>query len=216
MDEYDFRESPPPEEITPDIFEEWLRTGPLPLKELQDRFGLNTWGDFDTMTAMRATRLKVISRFGFAIPSLEVVSRIAQAGKIIELGAGTGYWSKLIANAGGDILSSDANVGENYGFTIGSCFDVEKCEASEFVQKHPDRDVLIVWPTYNADWAFRAAQAMCYGRTLFLIGEGHGGCTANSDLFEYLEQAFETIEFVQIPVWPCSHDFLGIFTKKHR
>lgn len=199
-------------------FDEWKRTGPLPLEVLQTEFGLkhdfvtSTDFDFETFVNMKKIRTEVIKQFGFAIPSLEIITDLA-ARKLIELGAGTGYWAHLITNAGGDILASDASATSTYSFTTGSHFPVEICDAVRFVKKHPDRDVLIVWPTLGSAWAESAARAMEVGRTLYLIGEGYGGCTADDGLFEYLNDAFEVITYTGMPVWPGIHDRFTVYKK---
>lgn len=203
-----FDSDPPPEALDESHFAAWLAGGVPERAELVRRFGLTRWSfwmDF-------LLRSRVIARFGFAIPCREAIQAAVAAGPLVELGAGTGYWSALIRNAGGDVLACDPDDG-GYGFAVGSHHPVERCDARDFVRQHPERHALIVWPSYGEDWACQAAESLAVGRTLFLVGEGPGGCTGNDRLFRYLDDAFELVDEIALPVWPGIHDHLTVHRK---
>lgn len=199
---------PPPEEIDESHFAAWLESGAPGRDDLVARFGLSYWSVFGSIRR----RERVIARYGFAIPCREAIQTAVAAGPLVELGAGTGYWSALIARAGGDVLACDIDDG-GYGFAVGHHHPVERRDAADFVRQHPARNALIVWPSYGGDWACRAAEALAIGRTLLLVGEGPGGCTGNDRLFHCLGTAFAPVAEVPLPVWPGIHDFLGVFRK---
>jgi hypothetical protein len=91
---------------------------------------------------------------GFAVPNQEVLERIAAYSPIVEVGAGTGYWSAALQQqeAGVDVIvydseppSRDSNVYFHQTYTTvhpGTCTNV--------FQEHPkygkERALLMVWP----------------------------------------------------------------------
>jgi hypothetical protein len=107
--------------------------------------------DMDTLV-MRSMDLTV----GFSIPNDAAIQAIGEAGKIVQMGAGTGYWAGLLQHAGVDILAYDLHppgvVGEEenvfferpYTNNIlqGSCTDV--FEQHEYLAK--ERTLLTIWP----------------------------------------------------------------------
>jgi hypothetical protein len=101
----------------------------------------------------------------FAIPSNEVIQQIIGiAPKIVEVGAGTGYWSYLLSKFGADIIAYDArppghendatasNLDINVYFgSSSSYYPVKYGTASTIfdgsnVDEVQDRALLIVWP----------------------------------------------------------------------
>jgi hypothetical protein len=44
---------------------------------------------------------------GFAIPNYAAIQAIRECGKIVQMGAGTGYWAGLLQQAGVDIVTYD-------------------------------------------------------------------------------------------------------------
>jgi len=64
---------------------------------------------------------------------------------------------------------------------------VKKCDAIEFVKKHPNIDAYILsWP-YMDNMAAKIWRAMKKGRILVYIGESTGGCTADEEFFDLVE-----------------------------
>ena len=156
-----------------------------------------------------------ISRYSFAIPTAEIIARLAQF-KLLELVAGTGWWAALIKAAGGDIIATDKAsplTGSNYPQKIGSYVDLEQIDATSAVAKYPDRDLLIIWPCLNKRWSLNAIRALSPGRTVIHIGEP-GGCTATGAFYEYLANNFDEAETHWLPNWNGIHDHLYIHQNK--
>ena len=120
--------------------------------------------------AADALRRAYIDRFGFAVPTPDLVARLAALGPILEIGAGRGTLARLVANAGGDILATDLHPETE------THYPVRGGEAAETVVDHPDQIVLCSWPSLDGRWFTRAAAAMTPGQTLVLVGE-RNGCT---------------------------------------
>lgn len=166
------------------------------------------FGGVSSLSKQWLVRDRFVREYSFAIPCEEAVSLIARRSpEIIELGAGTGFWAHLLAMAGVSIVATDSEPRQ--------AFDVayEGLDAVDAVKAYPDRDVLCVWPSLGESWATRAAQAMAPGRTLYYVGEWCG-CTADESFHEYLEDAFDEVMLVAIPVFVGVHDNLMIYRKR--
>ena len=196
--------------LTVEVMASWLTGGVPPCETLIKAHGLASDLPVEEMWPRRNA---AIATFGYAIPCKEAISAIAAASPLVEVGAGTGFWSALVTNAGGDILACDDQSGK-YKFRHGDHFPVAKVDAVDFVRTFPERNVLAVWPSYGQSWAEDVARAMSPGRTLFLVSEGNGGAVADDGLFEDLDSDFEEIDDIELPVWPGMHDRLDIYRKK--
>lgn len=166
---------------------------------------------FDNIS-MFMRRSEIIPSYGFALPSSEIVLELSQH-KLIEVGAGTGFFAKLVSNMGGDIIASDPSIGYDGHLVRGLHFDIETLEAVEAVLKYSDRDVFMSWPCYDKSWAYETALKISSGRKLFLISEGMGGCCADDNLFDYLKKNFQHINAMNIPNWPGINDRMDVFLK---
>lgn len=51
---------------------------------------------------------QVLAQYSEAVPTADAVRRLAALGSIVEVGAGGGYWARLIQDVGGDVLATDA------------------------------------------------------------------------------------------------------------
>jgi len=158
-------------------------------------------------------REDAIKKFGFSIPCSEVVEVITKGSPILEVGAGSGYWSRLLRQAGADVVCTDIGEGQhgNYQITVGE--DVERISAQDAVRKYPERNVFVSWPSYSMQWAFEMAKEIQSGRTLFYIGEWHG-CTADDQFRDLLSDEFTEAGTVRIPQWPAIHDRLFVMVKR--
>lgn len=128
-----------------------------------------------------SVRADAIARFGFAIPSadaLDAIVRHSPAG-IVELGAGTGYWARLLAQRGVAVVAYDVAPppsAQNHFFAgMQPWFDVSVGD-EHAVADHADRTLLLVWPTQEA-WAADALRIFhsAGGERVAFVGEGPGG-----------------------------------------
>lgn len=135
----------------------------------------------------------LVRRFAYGIPNDEALEAIAAASPagVVELGAGTGYWARLLHERGVDVVAYDrwppgssANEFVDDGV---QWFPVREGD-ERAVAGHVDRTLLLVWPTWNETWpagAVAAFHAAC-GTTLVFVGEGPGGLTGDSVLHAQL------------------------------
>ena len=89
----------------------------------------------------------------FAVPSEEALRALAQHGPLVEVGAGTGYWSAVLKHRDVDVLAYDAAppTAENAnGFFDTQFTEVLQADASALFRQQPqlarERALLIVWP----------------------------------------------------------------------
>lgn len=197
--------------------ETWARTGEVPPAEELRAYGLTS----DSISPQRYAELRLLRfpltrTYSFAIPCREAVEALKRLAPLVEIGAGSGYWTAVLTAAGGDVLATDLQAfGEtDYGFEAARWAPVEPFGAAEAVRAYPERNVFCCWPTEGAEWALEAAMEMRPGRLLAVIGEGVGGHTATEEFWQYLSESFSPLENIVIPQFPRTRDFLAICRKR--
>lgn len=208
---------------TPDA--DWLLDEKLWLNNLPDRAvlaraGFNKRLGFSPHSVLAddfKVRDKFIKKFSFAVPCKEAVGEIVSRSRLIlEVGAGTGFWARLIGSAGADIKATDAAAGNSdYSQPVGAFVTVSNMKAAKAVATFPDRDVLMVWPCYQKSWSLDVIKAMRPGRIIFYIGEWCG-CTASDRFHSALKnksQFEQLVEYFPLPQFWGIHDSLHIFRK---
>ena len=191
------------------------------LAEVTKKWGIkasdyNTSGfvsDDYTIGALRS-RESCCGQYAWAIPNDEAIQAIIKLSPIVEIGAGNGYWAYLIDKLGGDIVAYDKYKPlENTEFHYDKeWFNVQE-GGPEKVIEHSDRTLLLVWPPYEGALA-RQCLKNYTGSTLIYVGEDKGGCTADDEFFDILENDYTQVEDLYIPQWIGIHDCMGIYTKK--
>ena len=163
-------------------------------------------------------RSELVKKYSFAIPDATALKMIAKYSPLVEIGAGGGYWARLLCEMGVTIHAYDMA-------PPGS----DKKNHWNFA-KHLDvqyglPDVLAEEPYSNGKWALFLCwpymDAMAWeclksfaGDTVIYIGEGHGGCTASDEFFEVLTRDYKLIESHDIPQWWGINDYLEVYRRK--
>jgi len=73
--------------------------------------------------------------------------------------------------------------------------------------------ILISWPNYKSNFAYKILENMTKGQTLIFIGEGYGGCTVNDIFFNKLYECAELIEDKTIKLREGTFSWYGIYDK---
>lgn len=205
--------------------EQWLAGEPVwPLKRILETWGLSfenyriAWsrGSFTSLDRdmmMFMLRDGWIQQFGFAIPCAELIELIRIRAPILDVGAGTGYITKLVRNAGVEVVGTDP-FDDHYKFKTGAFDDRQRQLAAKTAirsmwKQHPT--VFCSWPTYSHTWFRQALKAMTVGQQLIVIRED---ATADDSAWDYLEACFGEQETIQIPCWPHMHDRCEVWVKK--
>lgn len=105
---------------------------------------------------------------------------------VVEPGAGGGYWAWQLAQAGVDVAAYDPAAETGSSFTAGEPWFTVLPDGHDATRHHPDRALLLCWPSYSEPWAAQAL-AGYKGDQLFYAGEGPGGCCADDAFFDLLE-----------------------------
>ena len=106
-------------------------------------------------------RNQLITRYGFAVPSVEALTTIERCSPqgVMELGAGTGYWAFLLQQRGVDVVAFDVEPApseRNEWFAGTQPWHLVHRGDHGIVAQYPERTLLIVWPTKNEIWAATA------------------------------------------------------------
>ncbi|MFC9892916.1 hypothetical protein ACFVMC_04400 [Nocardia sp. NPDC127579] len=152
--------------------------------------------------------------FAYAVPSPETIAWIrgfADGRKVLELGAGRGYWSGRLAHAGVDVSAFDShppgtgNTSFSEALIRDEWFPVR--DLARFAAEPAAEAVLFMcWPpgwgdamASNALRTFEAAG----GKHLVYIGEPRGGRTGDDAFFDRLDTAWtlESVDTQHVTWW---------------
>lgn len=191
-------------------FKESMKTGAFALPA-----PANIDGRLECLANQQRTRSRYIHEFGFAIPCAELFAEMAMHRHgIVDVGAGTGYMTRLMRNRGIDVIGSDyeCNGLSGHGFCVGAHDpDQVKAHAKTMVRRHRDRIVFCSWPTYRATWFRQMLKAMQIGQRLVVIREE--SC-AEATAWQYLDDCFEDVETINIPAFDFMNDYASVHVKK--
>lgn len=180
-------------------------------------------GNYDALHISCAMRDIYTAHYGFPCFSKEVIQEMIHFidhRKVLEVCAGKGWLSKLLKDAGVDLISTD-----NYSWDERSRFtpwkdkftDVIQLDALEAMDQYPDSDVIILsWPEYLSPLAaFVLNRCIERNIPLIYIGEWQGGCTANDEFFDIIDEECDCIVLSNhyIP-FDGIHDNIYIVSKK--
>ena len=153
-----------------------------------------------------------IEQFGYTLPNAEFIQNVLEYGPFLEIGAGSGLLSCLLAQAGSDIVATD--IGESYyNFKIGHWFPVQTYHAQEALHIFPNRTVLLAWPCYQQNWATEILELLKPKQKLIYIGEWKNGCNANDSFFNLLNHRFLKIQKLPWKPFPYIQDEATVFQK---
>ena len=149
----------------------------------------------------------LVLRYAWAIPNTPAIREIVKHGPILEMGAGTGYWAWLIRQMGGDIIAYDAKL----AFWQHKTYWTEVLTGGvSKVNRHSDRALMLCWPPYDESFATKCLKRY-RGDTVIYIGESMGGCTADDEFHDLLDNEWDLTVEVDIPQWRGIHDHLWVY-----
>jgi hypothetical protein len=162
-------------------------------------------------------RERLVSKYAWAIPNDAAIRAIAEHKKIIEIGAGTGYWAMLLAKAECDILAFDCDPpskGPNE-YRHNREWHPIKRGGPSIITEYPEYTLLLCWPPYESGMAF---ECLTYysGDVLIYIGESNGGCNGDDNFWSAIESDWKEIRRIEIPQWKYIHDSLWFYERRQR
>ena len=168
--------------------------------------GFNFDEHFRQISTEHQWRDAMVRQYSFAVPTEAALQKILDAsrGRIVEIGAGTGYWSALLAARGADVVAYDDRSWD--GLTAFQHFPVHD-GTWRAARSHPDRALFLCWPPMTSmAWAAIRTWHKAGGRTVIYIGEGEDGCTADDRFHHYLDEYSFNWKSHSIPQWNGIHD----------
>ena len=194
----------------------------------------NDWRPWDRSRGevLEQVRLRdeFIVRYGYAILTSGAIGQVRRAlgedERILEVGAGGGYWSYEFGRAGVDCIASDPGAdgysgGVDGGFSAnrhvvsGRFVDVRELTGVEALEEYGhDRALMMVWPD-NDSWPAETLRAY-RGRHFVLCCEPVSElcCTGGEDLFELLAREWVETAQVRIPNFFGVNDYISIHTRR--
>jgi hypothetical protein len=162
-------------------------------------------------------REKLVHKYSWAIPNDEAIQIIKNYSPngVIEIGAGRGYWAKLLKEENCLVKAYDTKT-KRWVKTWDAPFIPTKYGGVSKAAKYPKSTLFLCWPPYSNDMAIKALEYYynAGGNTAIYVGESEGGCNATDGFFEFLEEKFKKIELVRIPQWSGIHDSLIVWERK--
>lgn len=184
---------------------------------LEEYQALPMKNDYGNSLRISRMRRDLVAKYAWAIPDDKAIGAIASLDRpVLEIGAGSGYWSSLLAQVGVDVVATDLGDPSHPHFFQASWHPVVKMGAVDAVREYgPGRVLLSVWPTYDEPWAAEALQAYA-GDTFIYVGEAGFGCTGDERLRELLsgDGPWRQVKWVPVPTWPYIHDQLTVFKRR--
>lgn len=170
----------------------------------------------------KISRLEYQRKYSWAIPNEEALRTICEFSMIVEMGAGTGYWAKLLQNRGCHIACFDECPPGGSGVTTKApiinvwhpgpgCFTSVAGGDPSFLDWYSASTLFLCWPPSANGMAL---ECLKYWEGEFLIYVGNPNLTANKKFFNKLEKDFVLAHTVQIPNWVGIEDQMSVWRKK--
>ena len=158
-------------------------------------------------------RNKFLEECSFAVPTREaitVIKEFVDGRRLLEVGAGSGLWARLLTDAGLEVVAVDRKSRNDVKHS--KFFPVQRGTAARGVREHRDcKALLLCWPDYDTHMAADALKEF-QGDRLVYIGEGDGGCTGNEAFHKSL-RSWKLVATIYIPQWPGIHDDVSLYTR---
>ena len=159
-------------------------------------------------------RDQCIGAFGFAIPDLRAIQMIAKLKKVVEIGAGSGYWAWLLNQRGVDVRAYDnRSRGRGAMYWDYHWGYVEIDNHGVLLSTPPEYALMLCWPEYEESQAVDSLKAF-KGNDVIYVGEREGGCTGDDKFFRLLAKNWTMTAEHAIPTFPGIHDQLQIYHRK--
>jgi len=164
-------------------------------------------------------RTAAVAHFSWAVPTLPIIMEMAAFSSrsgIVEIGAGLGYWSKLLQTVGADIRAVDnhSEIRGMDGEARSLFFTVENADGRDFIAngKAEKRTLFFCWPrgSFGAEKGFPGYS----GDRVVFVGAETGDCTA--DISEDLVNTgeWEVVKTMMMPRWSCINDICHFLQRR--
>lgn len=156
-------------------------------------------------------RNRLFERYAHAIPTREALEALLALGPILEIGAGGGYWARLLRDLGGDVVATDpAAVGGNTWFNGDTPWTAVQPAGVEAVADHPGRAIFVCWPPRPGGFIWQLL-AEAHDRVIALVTNALP--SQHDDLLERLQSEWLLAHEVELPTTriPYRGDWLTLW-----
>jgi hypothetical protein len=167
---------------------------------------------FERKAAMFDLREQFLKRFGFMLPCAEILDELQKSGLIVEIGAGTGYMTRILRNRGINVIGSDPQLGYHHVIEHALYDDRQvTAQGKTMVRRYPDATIFCSWPSLSETWYRQALKAMRVGQRIVAVLED--SC-AEETAREYFDAYFDTERLINIPAFEHMNDIACVAVKK--
>lgn len=135
--------------------------------------------------------------YAWAIPTpgdLAWIVKHLNGQDVVEIGAGTGYWAWMLTQYGVNVTAYDPYPpGEDNNYVRGGPYHPILPAGIEAAAKHPDRALMLCWPSFGEPWATHTLAAY-QGDALIWVGGDWDGCCADETFFELRNAEWDLVE----------------------
>lgn len=146
-----------------------------------------------------AYRDMYVKNVAFPILTKEMLDKLVSFIKplqlpVLDVCAGKGFFAKQLSYSNIHVRAID-NQSSTYhgGKHTPKHFNVEIKDSLGCLNRTGHEIILMSWPDYDKDFAFKIAKEMRSDQFLIYQGEGEGGCVANDSFFEYIDSSFTPV-----------------------
>lgn len=141
----------------------------------------------------------LLHAYAHAIPTPEALKVLARLSPLVEVGAGGGYWARLLTDLGVDIIATDAEPPTSNSWTSKSPWtNVKIGDAVEVARFYPDRTLFSCWPDRPGGYMDDVIPAYA-GSTIALITTPPMGPEYMDQLYVLLEEGWDLRQRLVLP-----------------
>ena len=158
--------------------------------------------------------------YSFATPSITSIRKLVELSPLVEIGAGTGYWSHMIRQAGGIVHCYDRDPPSAVAACKANSYHGRTKQWTAVLRGGPEKStqhgssasLFLCYPPPDNDMALAALRAF-KGNTLCYVGE-FSGDTGTRSFEKLLVASFVCCEILSLPNWADTCYSLMIWRRK--
>lgn len=165
----------------------------------------------------------LVRLYAYAIPNGAALECLLEQGPLLEVGAGAGYWARLLRDLGGDVVAYDLYPPAENTWLRGSWLGRPPRVAPNWtmvevgdhtmVARHPTRAVFICMPP-RPDRGVIEILERYRPATIALVTGVLADTRLEGDFYPVLEQGWQRTRLIDLPQWSTRTDNLSIWQRK--
>jgi hypothetical protein len=168
--------------------------------------------NLERSAALYDLRSRYLAQLGFMIPCAELLNELQKADLVVDVGAGTGFMTRIMRNRGIKVIGSDPRLGYAHIVKHGTYDALQIApQGKTMVRRHPDALVFCSWPSLDETWFRQMLKAMRVGQRIVTVLED--SCCEESAR-EYFDACFEVERMIDIPAFVHMNDIGYVAMKK--